>query len=114
MELLRPFLEVAHPSEEGWLQLESIEYQGKDVIPYHNPNSEEWKLIVPMNSLYVSPTDLHFSSLLTLKMKAKKKVNWQITLIYGRLVLRPQKLPKGLTVLSFYEESEVPGRPILN
>lgn len=104
-------LSSVHPSSQGWQQLKGCLLDEIEMDFVFIRKGQPPVAIMVMDSPYVSMDDLklgdHIRSVYRSKMNGREL---NVVLVYKELLMRPQRIPNGVSVLSVTEDvvKEVP------
>ena len=102
--LIEAVLDSVHPKYEGWKRLLGCQLDEVDVDYLFFRKGELPVAALIMESPYVNREDLklaqHLKEIYNQKMNGRQL---HVMLVYQGLLIRPQRMPKGMSVLSLNE-----------
>jgi hypothetical protein len=113
--LIEAVLDSVHPKHEGWKRLLGCQLDEVDVDYVFFRKGELPVAALIMESPFVNREDLklvqHLKELYIQKMNGRQL---HVMLVYQELLIRPQRMPKGMSVLSLTEAKEEEALMLLN
>lgn len=108
MELADVFLRHTHPEEDGWVLFPKIELRKRTVEHAYKRNDVLQLICVNMNEPFVSRNQIQAAQDLQEECNQKyPELTVKVQLVYGKLLMNPHKLPKGISVLSIMEDDDI-------
>ncbi|MCF8278323.1 MAG: hypothetical protein K9J17_16465 [Flavobacteriales bacterium] len=110
LELIEAALQVEYPPYEGWKQLNNCELDDDFNIDFLFVRKGEPPVaVLLMESPYIKKEDMmlvdHVKSAYRRKMNGREV---HVVLAYQEMLMRPQRIPKGMSLLVVSEDIAVP------
>lgn len=108
LEISDLMVHALHPASDGWQQIHAGKHADEDlqVDMFMYKKGQPPVGIIYMNTPYVTGNDLKMATQLkTLMANFLNGREASVMLVYRELILRPQKVPKGIYIISITEGS---------
>ncbi len=106
-DFIATVLQSVHPASAGWKQLDDRVIDDVEIDFIFFKKGETPVAVMLMDLPYVANSDLqlakHIQDMYTQKMNGRLV---EVMLVYRKLLMRPQKVPKGVSVLSITQWTE--------
>ena len=104
-ELVQQALQQYYPHTEGWRQLRAYTLDSIEIEMFFYRKGQHPVAVLVMDGVLINSDDVklacHLQNIYKQKMNGR---DVHVMLVYNQLLLRPQKIPSGISVMSITEE----------